>query len=198
MRPPSHGLVVLAAGSSRRLGVSKQLLEAHNETLVHRAARLGIATQPADAVVVVSPGAADLSPTLADLPVRVVVCANAISGMGASLRSGCLALSPECLAALVLQVDQWKLDDAHLLELLQVWRESPEAPVASAYGGVIGVPALLPRNWFANLPENGDFGARALLRAATGRVRSVAAPDLAQDLDDPADLAEWQVATGQP
>ena len=57
---------------------------------------------------------------------------------------------------------------------------------ASAYAGVLGVPALLPRRWFAPLAEGGhDHGARDLLRAHADQVHAVPAPPLADDVDTP-------------
>ena len=64
---PAHGLVVLAAGDSSRLGEPKQLLRHRGETLIHRAARLGLATAPADAVLVLG---ARTDEMLASVPMR--------------------------------------------------------------------------------------------------------------------------------
>ena len=48
----AHAAVVLAAGGSTRLGRPKQLLTRDGETLVHRAARLAIATGATRVLVV--------------------------------------------------------------------------------------------------------------------------------------------------
>ncbi len=67
---------------------------------------------------------------------------------------------------------------------------------ASAYAGVLGVPALLPRAWFGEIAAlRGNVGARALLRARADEVIAITAPDLASDIDTPADLARAQAHT---
>ncbi|MFY2762901.1 nucleotidyltransferase family protein [Arenimonas sp. MALMAid1274] len=184
-----HGLLVLAAGGSRRLGQAKQLLRIDGETLVHRAARLGLATAPADAVLVLGARADEVAAAVTGLPLRTVVCPDWTIGLGASLRDGLAALSPRCDAALVLLCDQPGLDAAHLHALLAAAAAAPGTAVSSAYAGVLGVPALLPRTWFAALSGlSGDRGARDLLRERASEVKAVPAPALAQDVDVPADL----------
>ena len=184
-----HGVLLLAAGGSLRLGQSKQLLRMDGETLVHRAARLALDTAPDDALVVLGAGADALAAAVADLPIRPVACAGWAQGMGASLATGLAALSPDCDVALVLLCDQPALDAAHLAQLLAAARAAPGRAAASAYGGVLGVPAVLPRAWFAALStRREDRGARDLLRERAGEVMAVTAPALSRDIDRPEDL----------
>ncbi|MGA8277708.1 MAG: nucleotidyltransferase family protein [Rhodanobacteraceae bacterium] len=184
-----HGAVVLAAGDSRRLGQAKQLLSVDGETLLRRAARLALVTAPAECVVVLGADAERMIGVLDDLPVRPVRCVDHESGMAASLRAGLHALSSDCAAALVLLTDQPALDDVHLVTLCERWRAEPLRAVASGYAGVVGVPALLPRHWFAAaMCIEGDRGARDLLRDRANEVSVIAAPGLASDIDRPQDL----------
>ena len=189
MTAPRHGVVLLAAGGSKRLGQAKQLLEFGGETLVHRAARLALATAPQDAVLVLGAHADAVLAGVATLALRPVQCADWERGMGTSLRAGLAALSADCAGALVLLCDQPDLDAAHLHALVEAWRPDPNRAAASAYAGVLGVPALLPRAWFADLAAmDGDRGARDLLRQRAAHVHAVACAPLARDIDVPADL----------
>jgi CTP:molybdopterin cytidylyltransferase MocA len=183
-------MLLLAAGAARRFGAPKQLLQREGETLVHRAARLGLATQPADAVLVHAAGAAPILAAVADLPVRLLECAESGRGMGASLQAGLAALAPACDAALVLLCDQPALTAEHLQALLAAWRRAPLQAVASAYAGTRGVPALLPRSWFGLIAADGDRGARALLRQRPD-VSAVTAEALALDVDRPKQWERW-------
>ena len=186
---PVHGAIVLAAGTSGRLGRSKQLLRYQGETLVRRAVRLALETQPRDAIVVVGADADSVHASVADLPVRRIDCANWRRGMGVSLRAGLDALSPACAGALVVLVDQPALDAAHLQRLCTAWREHPERAVASAYAGRLGVPALLPQEWYGDLHDD-ERGAGPLLARRADRVVSIENPRLAWDVDRERDLQD--------
>ncbi|MGH8172990.1 MAG: nucleotidyltransferase family protein [Rhodanobacteraceae bacterium] len=187
--PARHGVLVLAAGSSKRLGRSKQLIEIDGEPLLRRVARCAVATAPLECVVVLGHDATRIGGALEGLPLRTITIGDFADGMGSSLRAGIAALSPECAGALIVLTDQPALTSEHLAALCATWRIAPERAVASAYAGVLGVPALLPRAWFADLIAlRGDTGARELLRARRGDVSAIRANELARDVDTLADV----------
>lgn len=192
--PLHHGAVLLAAGASRRLGRPKQTVLIDGEPLVARMAGVALATDPRVLVVSMGAQADAVRRALGDLGddprVRCVVAADWDRGMGASLRAGLDALPDDCDAALVLLCDQPALTLMHLDRLLAAWRADPAraSASASAYAGVLGVPAVLPRAWWPALAASGDRGARDLLRERAAEVSTVAAADLERDLDTPADL----------
>ena len=189
MNAPAHGLVLLAAGASRRLGRAKQLVLVDGETLVHRAARCALATAPLDGVIVLGHAAGAVGAAVATLPLRHVVADDWRDGMGASLARGVHALDTRCDGVLVVLCDQPALSAAHCTALVEAWRGNSASAAASAYAGVLGVPAVLPRAWLLE-PDalTGDRGARALLRERA--VTPVAAPQLSHDIDSAADLPE--------
>ena len=188
MSAVAHGAVVLAAGASRRLGRPKALLQQNGESLLRRATRLALDTRALDTVVVLGAEAA-ASRELEGLAARAIACPDWDEGLAASLRTGIAALDPRCACALVLLCDQPALDGAHLAALLAAWQAHPGHAAASAYAGVRGVPAILPRAWFGAVARlRGDAGARELLRTRDDVV-VVSGPGLARDIDTPADLA---------
>jgi CTP:molybdopterin cytidylyltransferase MocA len=183
----AHGAIVLAAGASRRLGRPKQLVEVGGEPLLRRVVRSMLATAPRECIVVLD-DAAPFDALLGGLDLRIVRIGDRASGMAASLRAGVAALNARCVGALVAVTDQPALDARHLDALCAAWRAAPEHAVASAYAGVIGVPAVLPRSWFGAVAAlSGDVGARELLRSRSDVV-AIAAPELARDIDTPRDL----------
>jgi len=185
----AHGLIVLAAGDSSRLGEPKQLLRHRGETLIHRAARLGLATAPADALIVLGAHADAMLANVQDLPIRAVDSEDWPLGLSHSLRAGVAALSPECAGALILLCDQIALDAEHLAALIDAWRSDPRRAAASCYAGHLGVPALLPRAWFDDLQRlEGDRGAGALLAQRSGEVIAIDKAALAIDIDRAVDL----------
>lgn len=184
-----HGAILLAAGASTRLGRAKQLIEIAGEPLLRRAARSLLASTPLELIVVLGHDAGRMRDVVADLPLRCVVATDHTEGMSASLIAGVAGLDMRCEGALIALTDQPALDATHLLALRDAWHEAPERAVASAYAGVLGVPAMLPRAWFAEIAHlRGDVGARELLRTRSCNVIAIKAPALARDLDTPADL----------
>lgn len=192
MPTPRHGAVLLAAGASRRLGRPKQTVLIDGEPLVARMASLALATDPRALVVSLGAHADAVRGALGDQGddprVHCVMAADWALGMGASLRVGLDALPDACDAALVLLCDQPALTVAHLDRLLAAWRADPARASASAYAGVLGVPAVLPRAWWPELGAGADRGARDLLRARSAEVSAVDAADLERDLDTSTDL----------
>jgi len=188
MAERAHGVVVLAAGASTRLGCAKQFVLHRGETLVRRAARLALATQPHDAVVVVGFDADSVFREVDALALRRIDCLDWRLGLGASLRAGVDALSAHCNSVLVVLCDQPALDAAHLLALCAAWYGAPDRGVASHYANRLGVPALLPRAWFAAVDAASDRGMRDLLAQHAGQIDAVSNEDLAVDIDRPDDL----------
>jgi CTP:molybdopterin cytidylyltransferase MocA len=186
-----HGVVLLAAGRSRRLGVPKQLLEISGEPLVRRAARLALATAPLDAVVVTGEHAKSVEEAIRGLAVRCVHAEDSAEGMGRTLAAGLRHLDALCAGALVVLCDQPALTAEHLARLVEAWEAAPALASASGYAGTVGVPAVLPRTWFPRLMgARGDRGARDLLRENAGEVRVVPDERLAQDVDRSEEAAE--------
>ena len=185
----AHGVIVLAAGASQRLGRSKQLVQHHGEALVRRATRLAQQTRPRATIVVLGADADAVFAAVADFDVQRVDCTDWRSGMGASLRAGIAVLPTSCAGALVVLCDQPALDAAHLDRLVSAWRTEPGFAAASFYASRLGVPALLPRSWFTDLHDNNvDRGARALLAERSDQVIPIANEALAIDIDRAEDL----------
>ncbi|WP_282246517.1 nucleotidyltransferase family protein [Stenotrophomonas sp. PS02300] len=184
-----HAAVVLAAGSSTRLGRPKQLLRRDGETLLHRMVRLARGTAPSVLVVVLPEASGLLTDAVSDLDCVQALNPDAQRGMGSSL----LVAAPSVQAldhVLVVACDQPALEAAHLDALLDSANRSASGCAATLLLGTLGVPAVVPGAWFADLADGqGDSGFRARLRALEpGTVGVLHAPALALDIDTPDDL----------
>ncbi|HZI05073.1 MAG TPA: nucleotidyltransferase family protein [Archangium sp.] len=183
------GAVVLAAGSSSRLGRPKQLLVHEGRTLVRRAAEAAVAAGCEPVVVVLGAQGEAVGAELSGLRVRTVDNPEWQLGMGRSLRVGVRAL-PEVEAVLVLLCDQLRVDAAHLRALVDTFARTRSPVVASGYEGARGVPALFSR---ALLPElealEADQGARKVIVRDPSRVVEVPLPGGGEDVDTAADLS---------
>lgn len=188
---PARGLwvVILAAGGSRRYGRPKLLVRLGPQSLLQRAARLGLAVAGPRCVVVLGARAARLRAELRGLPVRLVVNRGWPAGMAGSLSAGIGALPRSAGGALVLLADQYALQLPDLRRLARAWQCDPARPVASEWAGAQGPPAILPRRLFPLLRTlGGDQGARAALRHPAARTRLLPMPAAAFDLDEPSGL----------
>ncbi len=187
------GAVILAAGSSSRMGRCKQLLRIGEETLVEAIVRKVAAAGYAPVVVVIGAYAEQLSPVLAPLGVEAVFNPDWAAGMGGSIAVGVgrlRSVAPACTGALVTLSDQPLLTTALLRTLHELAAPAPDAISACRYGGFPGPPAVFGREWFDTLCQlSGPAGARKLLREQRHLVRCVPFEDGALDLDTP---EAWQ------
>jgi len=190
-RVPTHCAVVLAAGRSLRLGESKQLLQIDGETLLHRAARLALATRPSRLFVVLDPADHRLLDAVDGLPCAIVPNHWPERGMASSLHAAARWVVDQS-AVLVLGCDQPALTTRHLQALLDAAAVAAGRCAATCARGVSGIPAVVPGAWFDALtPEGGSRGFGARLRALPPEDRGdVVCDALARDVDSPADLAQ--------
>lgn len=187
LKPEIAGLL-LAAGSSSRLGQCKQLLQLRGETLVHRVARQALSACSGPVICVLGAQADAIGAALEDLPVQTCLNENWNSGMASSLRCGIATLPDTVAGVMVLVCDQHRIEAIDLKRLLTAW--SADSIVAAFYGSSLGVPAIFPRRLFGQLSElQGDQGARKLLRKGSESPITVEMPAAGFDIDTAADLA---------
>ncbi len=181
--------VVLAAGSSSRMGSNKLLLELAGETLLRRSARRALAAGR-DPVVVVRGHDADRARSeLSGLDCRAVVNADHARGMNTSLGAGIGAVPAEAVAAVVALADMPLVTAEMLAELVRRYRASWAPLVVSDYGGTLAPPVLYDRALFRELQGlEGDGCGRRAVQRHRGEALAVLWPAAAlADLDEPAD-----------
>ncbi|MEI8307611.1 MAG: nucleotidyltransferase family protein [Chloroflexales bacterium] len=187
--------ILLAAGTSSRMGQSKQLLEWRGRPLVRHVAEQALASRLMIGLVVVVGAAADaVQAALAGLDGLVIVQnPTYASGQASSLRTGLGALPATARAALVLLVDQPFVTPALIDTIIVAHATDPDArAIIPYYRGRRGNPVLLTRAIFAELRLlEGDVGAREVLARHAGEVRQIAVDDPAvvSDMDTPEDYA---------
>lgn len=188
-------VILLAAGSSSRLGQPKQLLQYEGKTLLRRAAETAVAAAAGTPVVVVT-GALheELLPELAGLPVLAVQCISWAQGMGASLKTGLAALESLCnnwATVVVMLCDQPHVTATVIEQLVAAYLRTSQPIVAAEYGGVRGVPVLFGAEVVPLLRQISDAaGAAQLLKQHPQLVTAVAFAAGAVDVDTPAQYAE--------
>jgi CTP:molybdopterin cytidylyltransferase MocA len=160
--------IVLAAGSSARLGRPKQSIVVDGETLLQRAER--VARSVAGEVIVVTE---HLNP-------------DAAEGIASSIRTG-VRLAGDDARILITLCDQPLVTAEHLRALLDI-----DAPiVATGYAGTAGAPAVFAPSLIPELLAlRGDRGARAVIEAHRDIAKVIPFEDAAVDIDREDDVRE--------
>ncbi|MFL6618354.1 MAG: NTP transferase domain-containing protein [Povalibacter sp.] len=182
-------VIVLAAGSSSRLGQPKQLVRISGRPALHRVVSSATGLAGHSVTVVVGSHASDLSRLLAHSPASVLVNRHWEEGMASSVRCGLSALPAACDAVLILLGDQVAVTSDDLKRLAAAWNGQDGSIAAATYDQHVGVPAIFPRTFFPELMElRGDQGARRIIERNSYRLIRVPMQNAAIDLDTPEDL----------
>lgn len=187
------GAVVLAAGSSSRMGRPKQTLQYRGESLLRRAAlaALGAGCRP---VIVVTGAHAEMSGRELDgLDVREVLNARWETGMASSVRAGVEGLvgaDANAEAAVLMLCDQPHVNADVISRLVEAHRAGGSPVVASSYGGSFGVPALFVRALFDELARlEGAAGAKQVIKRHASEVHFIPFEGGEVDVDTPDDFS---------
>jgi molybdenum cofactor cytidylyltransferase len=196
--------IVLAAGTSSRMGRNKLLLEVGGEPLVRRAAGAAIEAGLDPVLVVVGHQAGRVTAALDGLACRIVEHPGYAAGMTSSLRAGVAALPADAGAAVMILADMPGVSAEMLAAVVDAWASDDPARrpplVLSDYDGVNAPPTLFDRALFAELLALPDDRCPRRLahrhhdRAATCRWPAGALADL----DRPEDVAAAGAATLPP
>ena len=185
------GVIILAAGSSSRLGQAKQLLKYQGKTLLQKAI-LEAQSSQANSLIVVLGSDPELIKTGFDSDqIPYVINPNWEQGMASSIQAGLSFLlekeQPEQI--LVMLCDQPFVDSNLLNQLIELQAKTSKGMVACTYSGTLGVPALFTQKYFRELLElKGTEGARVLFKKHSIDLNSIDFPKGSIDIDTPKDL----------
>lgn len=177
--------ILLAAGSSRRMGTSKQLLPVGDKPAVVRCLEAIVAAGLEDIVVVVAPAGEAVGELVRPFPVTVVSNEHADSDMAQSVRAGVAAISAAVTGVCIALADHPLVSPETYRTLLQHHAREPEAILIPVHAGRRGHPTLFPRpvlEEISFLPTLRDVLARHF-----GRVlpMAVSDPGVVLDMDTP-------------
>lgn len=190
---PRLAAVLLAAGSSSRLGQAKQLLKLDGESLVRRAARLLVNLEAQPIVVVTGHRSADIAAELPGLPLTVVDNPDWALGMGGSIACGMHNIPGEVDGVLLMLCDQWKLGLRDLTQLKSKWESDISRIVTAQWkeknSDISGPPVIFPGDLIHELKFiNKGMGAKPLIDQNRRIVSVVEMENATWDLDSPEDL----------
>lgn len=161
------GIIILAAGESKRMGSPKQLLQIEGKSLIHRTAEIALATDCYPVVMVIGANKPQIAPEIVDLPLTVIDNPMWHEGMSSSVKMGLAGVYmtyKEIEAVIILVCDQPYLSVSLLERMVEIYNTKKPRLIACKYGEQLGVPALFDRTLFEELLNlKGDKGAKPVL-----------------------------------
>jgi molybdenum cofactor cytidylyltransferase len=158
--------VILAAGSSTRMGQAKQLLPLGGTTVLARTIDNVRSAGLVEIVLVLGASAEAIRrqlPTSLLEGLKVVVNQAYRQGMASSLREGLSALDPQTGGALIILGDQPFVRPQTLHQIMAGYHRSGAQIVIPSHQGNRGNPVLLSRSVFPEVMAlEGDTGCRAI------------------------------------
>ncbi|MBE9100928.1 nucleotidyltransferase family protein [Vacuolonema iberomarrocanum] len=179
--------VILAAGASRRMGRSKQLLPYRGQTLLGHVIQCALASSCRPVIVILGAHAEAIAPAIEHLSIDVIHNANWHQGISSSIRCGVSYIRdnlPSTDGILFLTCDQPFVSRNLIEQLIECYNDSNKPIIASQYEGTIGIPVLFSRPFYSNLTQlEGDYGAKKLIQKHPNQVASIGFPEGHIDLD---------------
>ena len=190
----SVAAIIVAAGSSSRLGHPKQLLLIDGEPMLQRAIRVAREAGASPVFVVIGAHRELIESNVDFVNASIVVNDGWQEGLASSIRAGVRAAeqhAPEASGLLLMICDQPRLTPEHLRKMIHTFdAQHRETAIASLYAGTRGIPAIFPRSAVADLCAlRRDKGARGLLAQRSRPVIEIPLEGGEVDIDRPEDLA---------
>jgi molybdenum cofactor cytidylyltransferase len=189
------GIIILAAGSSSRMGQSKQLMKIGQQPLLAKAVETALDTGLKKIAVVLGANAEAHKKIIEQYPVDIVKNSGWSAGIGSSLKAGVdhLINAMSSIDRVIIMVcDQPLLTSKHLKALIEEQAKSEKHIVASAYGDTLGTPALFDKKYFGQLLSlNDEDGAKKIIQTNNDDVSSIPFSQGQIDLDTPEDFRSF-------
>lgn len=181
------GVLIVAAGESKRLGRPKQLLKFEGQTFINRLIDIVRASCEMPITLVLGAEAEAIQAQLIDTKLNVVLNEDWKEGMGTSIRIGLTKMiqtEPALDGVMILVCDQPFVKSEHIQSLIQLQKDSRLPMAACFYVGIVGTPALFHQSMFpALLDLNGEKGAKKILNEAFGLVAKLNFEEGVMDID---------------
>lgn len=194
-------LLLMAAGSSSRLGQPKQLIEIvekqkQSQSLLRRQITImnsvSLSTNAASFCVLGSQREKLRTHLVNFLPAKTLTLVDNphwSHGLSASIAKGVSSLGSDIDAVLILLVDQWQLTAENLTSLILEWQQQPDKIHIASHNDCISPPVIFPSSLFNELTLlSGDSGAKQVINKHMKNVILKEMPSAFVDLDTPEQL----------
>ncbi|SCX98916.1 molybdenum cofactor cytidylyltransferase [Nonlabens sp. Hel1_33_55] len=186
------GVVILAAGSSSRLGHAKQLVEFKGSTLLQRVIDLTSAIDFDVNILVLGANYEKIKTSIKASAFEIIENKEWSNGMASSLKLGleqALDLDQSLSQIVVLLSDQPFVGKTEINRLIEVQLDKQSPATFSEYDGIIGVPAIFSVSLVPELMKlEGDQGAKKLLSDKAFDYQTIPFEKGIFDVDTPEDV----------
>ena len=175
-------ILILAAGSSSRMGKAKQLLPYKHTTLLGWSIEQAQRSKADEVICMLGANVEEIRQSIKSYNIKTIYNQNYKEGLGSSIVNGIKELQDKD-AVFVILADQPKITSVSLDKFLAQSNENPSKIVVSNYGKKVGVPAIFPKKYFEELKNlQGDKGARDFLNQLSEEIIKINTIDLV-DID---------------
>ena len=178
------GIIILAAGESRRLGHPKQNLMFRGKTLLQRAINAAVDAECSPVIVVLGANTGEI--TLSNEK-HVLFLQNPDwpEGMASSIRLAIHEMiKQKAESTIIMLCDQPFVDTQLLNAMLQQQKNTGKPIIACAYKGTIGVPVLFHSSLFPHLLLlQGHEGAKKILQTHADDIAKIPFENGGIDID---------------
>jgi molybdenum cofactor cytidylyltransferase len=193
--------VILAAGTSSRMGQSKLLLPWDDRTVIETIVARLIAARVAEIVVVTGYQADEVARLLANLPVHIVHNPAYAGGeMLSSLQTGLRTVPASTAACLVVMGDQPMIEGRVIARVLAAYAEGQGDIVLPVYRGQRGHPVLIGQRYWPDLLALESGAPRDVIRRYPDQVAEVcvSTDSILRDIDTPEQYRYERFLAGLP
>jgi len=188
--------IVLAAGESKRMGQTKQLLDWEGRTILQRVLENLSRSQVDEVILVLGHEAERIQQTLDTHKVKVVINRNYKEGMITSIQQGLINLDDKVEAFFIVLADQPGLGPEVFDRLIsELRRVTPQKSIVlPTFRSRRGHPALFSAKYKKEaLRIEGDVGFRQVLQEHPEEILTVEmdTDSILQDIDTPDDYMEY-------
>ncbi len=185
-KAPRIAALILAAGQSRRMGVTNKLLaEIDGKAMLARVVEAAKASQAVEILAVTGHEAEQVSEALALYDIPATHNLTFADGLSTSLQAGVVALGDDLDGVIVLLGDMPRIAPGHIDHLIAAFDPvEGRAICVPTYQGKRGNPVLFGSQFFAEMAQvGGDSGAKHLIGEHEDELVEVAMEDDAIFLD---------------
>jgi molybdenum cofactor cytidylyltransferase len=171
------GIIILAAGTSARMGSAKQLLGYRGKSLLQHSIDAALDSLAEQVIVVLGARKEIIEQEIDQSNIQLIENPLWESGMASSIQFGLKKLKmmlPEADGAIFMVCDQPFVNAELLNKLIDKHISSGKNIVASKYADTLGTPTLFHHSFFHELSMlKGDIGAKSLIKTYKNQTESV-------------------------